>query len=81
MKTFELVGKMTRMEQHHLETRTIEAAQAIAKYWDTLREIEVAHGVEFDGTVAALETIAAHYADFTNFRVWDCLENLKITEA
>jgi hypothetical protein len=55
----QLLKKMTAEEKKLIEDHASGAASALAKLWDALRIIEVKYGVEFDGTVAAVETLAA----------------------
>lgn len=87
MKCGTLLKKMTKEEKQMVEHHAFSAALAMAHYWDALRIIEVKYHVEFDGTVAALESLAvdcdapATLGSFKNLSAEDIIEQFDIEDA
>lgn len=81
-----LLKQMTKEEKKLIEDHAIAAAVAMANYWDALRTIETAYGVEFDGTSDAISSLAsganvpATRADFQHISAKNILEHFDMEE-
>lgn len=83
----QILAAMTKEEKQMVEHHAFGAALAIAHFWDALRIVETKYGVEFDGTVTALESLAsecdapATIADFESKSAEDIMEMFDIEDA